>query len=224
MVARRSGFSPRFLLQATFVISGMVGAMARRTSRTDALKGSIINVDTARHVVTPKDTVVNVAGRRQAGVNRQGTEGVKRVVNRLDLPCRTGAVTATNFVLMAGSIRSRTRARARRRRYSQPWRTWKQDVDSDVSRLTGDQQVGGVMRGVSAAPFDGVATWPEPCRVRRWCSSSSRPLTARPSRGRHEASARLWPRAQLRARHVPPRARPARPPRRCRRGRPDLAA
>ena len=42
----------------------MVGAMARRTSRTDALKGSIINVDTARHVVTPKDTVVNVAGRQ----------------------------------------------------------------------------------------------------------------------------------------------------------------
>jgi len=64
MVARRSGFSPRFLLQATFAISGMVGAMARRTSRTDALKGSIINVDTARHVVTPKDTVVNVAGRQ----------------------------------------------------------------------------------------------------------------------------------------------------------------
>ena len=51
----------------------------------DLLKGSNINVDTAKHVVTLKGTVVNVAGRKQAGVIAKGTEGVNRVVNRLTI-------------------------------------------------------------------------------------------------------------------------------------------
>ena len=51
----------------------------------DLLKGSDINVDTDQHVVTLKGTVTTTAGRTQAGVVAKGTEGVRRVVNRLTI-------------------------------------------------------------------------------------------------------------------------------------------
>ena len=49
----------------------------------DLLKGSNINVDTDKHVVTLKGTVTTAAGRNKAGVVAKGTEGVQRVVNQL---------------------------------------------------------------------------------------------------------------------------------------------
>ncbi len=51
----------------------------------DLLKGSDISVDTDKHVVTLKGTVITVAGRNQAGAVAKGTEGVRRVVNRLTI-------------------------------------------------------------------------------------------------------------------------------------------
>jgi len=53
------------------------------------LKGSDIDVDTDKHVVTLTGTVANAAGRSQAGVIAKGTEGVSRVVNRLTIGPRT---------------------------------------------------------------------------------------------------------------------------------------
>jgi len=49
----------------------------------ELLKGSDINVDTDNHVVTLKGTVMTMAGRTKAGAVARGTEGVRRVVNRL---------------------------------------------------------------------------------------------------------------------------------------------
>ena len=60
----------------------------RVTSRfvnEDLLKGSNINVDTDKHVVTLKGTVTTAAGRNKAGVVAKGTEGVQRVVNQLTI-------------------------------------------------------------------------------------------------------------------------------------------
>jgi hyperosmotically inducible protein len=51
----------------------------------DLLKDSDINVDTAQHVVTLKGTVVSAAGRRKATSVAKGTEGVRRVVNQLNI-------------------------------------------------------------------------------------------------------------------------------------------
>src|SRR4051812_6262189 len=51
----------------------------------DLLKGSNINVDTEKHVVTLKGTVVTTAGRTKAGAVARGTEGVRRVVNQLTI-------------------------------------------------------------------------------------------------------------------------------------------
>jgi osmotically-inducible protein OsmY len=51
----------------------------------DLLKGSNINVDTDKHVVTLKGTVTTAAGRNKAGVVAKGTEGVQRVVNQLTI-------------------------------------------------------------------------------------------------------------------------------------------
>jgi hyperosmotically inducible periplasmic protein len=49
----------------------------------DLLKGSDINVDTDNHVVTLTGTVTTTAGRNKAVAVAKGTEGVRRVVNRL---------------------------------------------------------------------------------------------------------------------------------------------
>jgi hyperosmotically inducible protein len=49
------------------------------------LKDSDISVDTDKHVVTLKGTVTNAAGRRKATSIAKGTEGVRRVVNRLTI-------------------------------------------------------------------------------------------------------------------------------------------
>jgi len=49
----------------------------------DLLKGSDISVDTSKHVVTLKGTVTGTAGRARATTVAKGTEGVRRVVNRL---------------------------------------------------------------------------------------------------------------------------------------------
>lgn len=49
----------------------------------DLLKDSDISVDTSKHVVTLKGTVVGRAGRARATRVAKGTEGVHRVVNRL---------------------------------------------------------------------------------------------------------------------------------------------
>jgi len=49
------------------------------------LKDSDINVDTSKHVVTLKGTVMGPAGRARASRVARGTEGVRRVVNRLTI-------------------------------------------------------------------------------------------------------------------------------------------
>ena len=49
------------------------------------LKDSDISVDTDKHVVTLKGTVINAAGRRKATSIAKGTEGVRRVVNNLTI-------------------------------------------------------------------------------------------------------------------------------------------
>ena len=49
------------------------------------LKDSNINVDTSKHIVTLKGTVINSAGRTKATSVARGTEGVRRVVNRLTI-------------------------------------------------------------------------------------------------------------------------------------------
>jgi len=49
------------------------------------LKDSNINVDTSKHIVTLKGTVINSAGRTKATSVARGTEGVRRVVNHLTI-------------------------------------------------------------------------------------------------------------------------------------------
>ncbi len=51
----------------------------------DLLKDSDISVDTSKHVVTLKGTVMGRAGRARATSVAKGTEGVHRVVNRLTI-------------------------------------------------------------------------------------------------------------------------------------------
>ena len=51
----------------------------------DLLKDSDISVDTSRHVVTLKGTVIGRTGRARATVVAMHTEGVHRVVNRLTI-------------------------------------------------------------------------------------------------------------------------------------------
>jgi len=51
----------------------------------DLLKDSDISVDTDKHVVTLKGTVMGQAGRARATSVAKGTEGVHRVVNRLTI-------------------------------------------------------------------------------------------------------------------------------------------
>jgi osmotically-inducible protein OsmY len=51
----------------------------------DLLKDSDISVDTSKHVVTLKGTVVGKAGRARATSVAKQTEGVHRVVNRLTI-------------------------------------------------------------------------------------------------------------------------------------------
>ena len=51
----------------------------------DLLKDSDISVDTNKHVVTLKGTVMGRAGRARATSVAKGTEGVHRVVNRLTI-------------------------------------------------------------------------------------------------------------------------------------------
>ena len=51
----------------------------------DLLKDSDISVDTHKHVVTLKGTVIGRAGRAKATSVAKGTEGVRRVVNRLTI-------------------------------------------------------------------------------------------------------------------------------------------
>ena len=55
----------------------------QRFVNEDLLKGSDISVDTSKHVVTLKGTVTGRAGRARAATVAKGTEGVRRVVNRL---------------------------------------------------------------------------------------------------------------------------------------------
>jgi len=54
------------------------------------LKDSDISVDTDKHVVTLKGTVITAAGRRKAISIAKGTEGVHQVVNRLTIGPRKG--------------------------------------------------------------------------------------------------------------------------------------
>ena len=51
----------------------------------DLLKDSDINVDTSKHVVTLKGTVMGQAGRTRATSVALHTEGVRRVVNQLTI-------------------------------------------------------------------------------------------------------------------------------------------
>jgi osmotically-inducible protein OsmY len=51
----------------------------------DLLKGSDIKVDTSKHVVTLKGTVMGQAGRARATSVAMHTEGVHRVVNHLTI-------------------------------------------------------------------------------------------------------------------------------------------
>ena len=54
----------------------------------DLLKGSDISVDTAKHVVTLKGTVIGRAGRARAVRVALKTEGVHRVVNHLTIAAK----------------------------------------------------------------------------------------------------------------------------------------
>ena len=56
----------------------------------DLLDKSDINVDTEKHVVTLKGTVVTAAGRQKATSIARTTEGVHRVVNRLTIGPKKG--------------------------------------------------------------------------------------------------------------------------------------
>ncbi|HVD93073.1 MAG TPA: BON domain-containing protein [Vicinamibacterales bacterium] len=56
----------------------------------DLLKGSDISVDTEKHVVTLKGTVMSAAGRRKAASIALRTEGVHRVVNHLTIGPKKG--------------------------------------------------------------------------------------------------------------------------------------
>ena len=49
------------------------------------LKDSNINVDTSKHIVTLKGTVMSKAGRTRATTVARGTEGVHSVLNRLTI-------------------------------------------------------------------------------------------------------------------------------------------
>jgi hyperosmotically inducible protein len=51
----------------------------------DLLKDSDISVDTSHHVVTLTGTVIGRTGRARAARVAMGTEGVRRVVNRLTI-------------------------------------------------------------------------------------------------------------------------------------------
>src|SRR5437762_3249610 len=51
----------------------------------DALKGSDINVDTNKHVVTLKGTVTSLAGKTRAQEIAKTTKGVNRVINELTI-------------------------------------------------------------------------------------------------------------------------------------------
>jgi osmotically-inducible protein OsmY len=51
----------------------------------DLLKDSDISVDTSKHVVTLKGTVMGKAGRARATTVAKNTEGVRQVVNRLTI-------------------------------------------------------------------------------------------------------------------------------------------
>ena len=51
----------------------------------ELLKGSDINVDTNKHVVTLKGTVTGAAGRAKAATIARRTEGVRRVINQLTI-------------------------------------------------------------------------------------------------------------------------------------------
>ena len=51
----------------------------------ELLKDSNITVDTAKHVVTLKGTVMTKAGRTKATSVAMGTEGVRRVSNKLTI-------------------------------------------------------------------------------------------------------------------------------------------
>jgi hyperosmotically inducible periplasmic protein len=51
----------------------------------DLLKDSDISVNTDKHIVTLKGTVTGRAGRNRATTVAKGTEGVRRVVNRLTI-------------------------------------------------------------------------------------------------------------------------------------------
>jgi len=63
----------------------ITGRVSARFVDEDLLKGSDINVDTDQQVVTLKGTVVTAAGRRKATSVAKGTEGVRRVVNQLNI-------------------------------------------------------------------------------------------------------------------------------------------
>jgi osmotically-inducible protein OsmY len=63
----------------------ITGRVHARFVNEDLLKGSDISVDTKKHVVTLKGTVVGRAGRTRATTVARQTEGVRRVVNRLTI-------------------------------------------------------------------------------------------------------------------------------------------
>jgi len=63
----------------------ITGRIHGRFVDEDLLKGSNISVDTSKHVVTLKGTVTGTAGRARATKVARGTEGVRRVVNRLTI-------------------------------------------------------------------------------------------------------------------------------------------
>jgi hyperosmotically inducible protein len=70
--------------------SWITSRVSARFVGEDLLKDSNINVDTDQHVVTLKGTVVSAAGRRRATSVAKGTEGVRRVVNQLDIAAKKG--------------------------------------------------------------------------------------------------------------------------------------
>ena len=63
----------------------ITGRVHARFVGEDLLKDSDISVDTTKHTVTLKGTVIGRAGRARATVVARNTEGVHRVVNLLTI-------------------------------------------------------------------------------------------------------------------------------------------
>ncbi len=78
--------------------AGITTAVKSKFGADDTVKAYQINVDTADHVVTLRGSVDSAAAREQAVMIAKNTDGVRDVVDRLDVsaPAATTGVTTTD--------------------------------------------------------------------------------------------------------------------------------